>query len=402
MRILVLNQYFAPDRSATAQLLTELCEDLTEAGHHVQVVSGRPSYNPESRTRSKGVLSRERHGKVGVTRVWSTSFHRGGMGGRLTNYGTYLVTSSVGAMSAGRPDVVLTWTDPPPIGLVGALAGRLRHVPLVVTMQDVFPEVALRVGVLDNPAVIRVLRRIRTQLFRRARRVVAIGRDQRSRLVSLGVPEAKIEVIPNWSDGSLVRPLRGGSEFRRQMGWTERFVVMHSGNVGLSQDLETIVRAADHLKAERDVVFAIVGDGASRPSLEREVRARALTNVTFLPYQPRLSLADSLGAADIHLVGLRRGLAGFIVPSKVYGIMAAAKPFIAAVEAGSEPALIAEEHGCGVRIEPGDSRALAEEILRLRGEDLERMGIRGRAAFEALYDRPKATGAYARLLESLT
>ena len=401
MRILVLNQYFAPDRSATAQLLTELCEDLADAGHEVEVVAGRPSYNPERATRSRGLLSRERIGNVRVTRAWSTGFHRSGIGGRLANYASYLTTSTMGALSSQRPDVVLAWTDPPPVSVVGAIVGRVRRAPLVVTTQDLFPEVALRVGVLDQPAVIRMLRATRRMVMRRASRVVAIGRDQRVRLIALGVPVEKLEVIPNWADGVLIRPLDGESQLRRGMGWSDRFVVMHSGNIGFSQDLETIIDAADILQREDDVVFAIVGDGATKPRLEGEVRQRRLANVVFLPYQLRVSLADSLGAADVHLVGLRPGLAGYVVPSKVYGIMAAGKPFIASVEAGSEPAMIAEEHRCGVRVDPGDAAGLAAEILRLRGEDLDDMGRWARAVFDAHYDRPRATSAYARLLEAL-
>ena len=402
MRVLVLNQYFAPDRSATAQLLTELCEDLTAAGHDVHALVGRPSYNPEARTKSRGLLSHESHGKVRVTRVWSTAFHREGMGGRLANYASYLTTSALGILTLERPDVVLAWTDPPPVGLVGALTPRLRRVPLVVTMQDVFPEVALRLGMLASPVAIWAMRAMRNTIIRRGSRVVAVGRDQRSRLLSLGVPDVKVEIIPNWMDGRLTRPLQGMSALRRQLGWEDRFVVMHSGNIGLSQDLDTVLDAADRLRGEQKIVFAIAGDGASKHRLEQDARRRALNNVRFLPYQPKASLGESLGLADIHLIALRRGLAGYIVPSKLYGVMAAGKPFIASVEPGSEPALIAAEHQCGIRVDPGDALALTSAILRCREAPITDMGRRARSAFERLYDRPIATRAYERLLQEVS
>ncbi len=159
---------------------------------------------------------------------------------------------------------------------------------------------------------------------------------------------------------------------------------------------------AAHLLRDRpDVLFAIVGEGASKQGLQRSAAERGLDNVEFLPFQDKADLSESLGAADVHFVGLRRGLAGYIVPSKVYGILAAGKPFIAAVEQGSEPDLIVGEHGCGVRIEPGDARALADAVLEMRESDLIGLGKHGREALEARFDRPIASRAYRDLLESV-
>ncbi|HEY6672200.1 MAG TPA: glycosyltransferase family 4 protein, partial [Solirubrobacterales bacterium] len=186
-----------------------------------------------------------------------------------------------------------------------------------------------------------------------------------------------------------------------ERGWRERFVVMHSGNVGLSQDLGTLIAAADLVRNESDIVFAIVGEGASKAALVGDVALRGLTNVEFLPYQPKEELADSLGAADLHIVGLKSGLAGYIVPSKVYGILAAGKPYVAAVEPGTEPALIAEEHACGVRVEPGDPGALAAAIREMQGAPLDEMGTNARAALEGRFERRIATESYRRLLEAL-
>jgi glycosyltransferase involved in cell wall biosynthesis len=400
VRILVLNQYFHPDVSATSQLLTELCEDLA-LHHDVYVVTGRPSYNPVERTKSRGLVSRELYGRVRVARVWSTSLNRSGMAGRLTNYGTYLVTSVAGAFSVSDPDVVVALTDPPPIGLIGGWTARLRRRPFVLVTKDIFPEVAVRLGKLTDPRLIAVLRRAARSLFRRADVVVSIGRDMTERLVEARVPRTKIRLIRDWADGTLIRPLDGVSRLRQERGWEGRFVVMQSGNVGLSQSLDTLVEAADRLRVHPDIVFAIVGEGASKADLRRRATALRLENVEFLPYQPKASLADSLGAADVHFVGLRRGLAGYIVPSKVYGIMAAGKPFIAAVDDGSEPALIAAEVGCGIRIEPDEPSQLAEAILQLRAGKPEEMGLRGRAEFERSHDRPLATEEYRGLLEEV-
>jgi glycosyltransferase involved in cell wall biosynthesis len=398
MRILFLNQYFHPDRSATSQLLTELCEDLAER-HDVFVVTGRPSYNAAHDTGSRGLVSKELQGRVRVARVWSTTFDRAaGMPGRLTNYGTYLTSSLAGAFSGARPDVVVALTDPPPVGLIGAMTAKARRVPFVLVVKDLFPEVAVRLGAVRSPAAIAALRAARHLLLASADRVISIGRDMDRRLLDLGVPADRIETIHDWSDGRVVHPLDRPSVLRDRYGWKDRFVVMHSGNVGLSQDLETVIEAADLLRHEPDVVFAIVGDGASKASLQAAVLDRGLRNVAFLPFQDREDLSESLGAADVHLVGLRRGLAGAIVPSKVYGILAAGKPYLAAVEAGTEPALIAEEAGCGLRVEPGDAKALADGIVAMRDADLTTMGKQGREALETRFDRWYAADRYERAL----
>jgi glycosyltransferase involved in cell wall biosynthesis len=400
VRILVLNQYFHPDRSATSQLLTELCEDLSRF-HDVFVVTGRPSYNAAGGTASSGLVSREWHGRVRVARVWSTAFDRALMPGRLTNYGTYLASSVAGAFAVRRPDVVVALTDPPPVGLIGALAAKLRGVPFVLVTKDIFPDVAVQLGALRNRTAIEALRVIKSTLLGSADRVVSIGRDMRERLLEDGVPTGKILTIHDWSDGSAVRPLDSPSSLRVRRGWDKRFVVMHSGNVGLSQDLDTVIEAADRLRHHDDVLFAIVGEGASKARLQRMVADRGLENMEFLSFQDKADLSESLGAADVHLVTLKRGLAGYIVPSKVYGILAAGKPFIAAVERESEPALIAEEHGCGVVVEPGDPEALARAVLEMRDADLVNMGKRGRQALEDRFDRPIAVRAYLDLLASI-
>jgi glycosyltransferase involved in cell wall biosynthesis len=176
---------------------------------------------------------------------------------------------------------------------------------------------------------------------------------------------------------------------------------MHSGNVGLSQDLDTLLEAAAILQSE-PVLFVIVGDGASKTRLEQRAIDLGLTNVRFLPYQDKADLSESLGAADVHVVTLMKGLTGYIVPSKVYGILAAGKPFIAAVDEWSEPALIAKEHSCGLRVEPGDAVALAKAVLDLRDRaDRAEMGTRARVALEQRFDRPIAVAKYSELLQSL-
>jgi glycosyltransferase involved in cell wall biosynthesis len=323
------------------------------------------------------------------------------MAGRLANYATYMASCLAGAIRTERPHVILTMTDPPMVAAAAMVVSAARHVPFVYVSQDVFPDVGVVLGRLRNRTVVRSLARLNRALRARAARVVAIGRDMERELAAQGVPAAKIQVIPNWADGSLIKPLEGPSRLRLEQGWQDRFVVMHSGNVGLSQDLDVLLKAADRLRGHQDILFAIVGDGAAEAGLRREAARRRLGNVRFLPYRAKEQLADSLGAADVHVVGLHRGLAGIIVPSKVYGIMAAGRPFIGAVEDASEVAKLIREHQCGSLIDPGDPEALARAIMEMREAPRDAMGKRGRLAFERLYERRIATGAYRDLLEQV-
>jgi len=395
LRILVVNQYFHPDRSATAQLLKELCDDLSQH-HEVHVVSGRPSYN-QARSLDASPI---RENDVRVSRVWSTTFNRAWMPGRLTNYASYLTTSLAAAITAKRPDLVLAWTDPPLIGLVAAMAAKAKRVPFVLATQDIFPDVAIQLGRLTNPAIIRLLRGTARTQFSSAVRIISLGRDMDRRLEALGVHKQKLRIVANWADGSVIRPLNHRSPMRDAWGFGDSFIAMHFGNVGLSQSLETLIDAAHLLRGRPDILIAIVGDGASKARLQADVIRRGLGNVRFVAFQTA-RLSECLAAGDVQLVSLKRGLAGFIVPSKVYGVMAAGRPFVAAVESDSEPALIIEEFGCGLRVEPDDAESLAEGILRMRDSRYEEMGSRGRRAFEQRFDRGIATTAYRNLLEEV-
>lgn len=391
MRLLFVNQYFPPDVSATAYLLGELAEDLS-AGHEVTVLAGLPSYNPEAGSfRPKGPR---------VVRAWSTSFHRESLAGRLINYGTYLASSAGRALTLSRPDVVVAMTDPPIVGLIGLVAARYHRIPFVYVCHDIFPDVAMALGHMRNAVAIGTWRQLNRLLRRRADRIVAIGRDMVDLLRRQGMDSAKVVFISNWAEAHTPDP-REVRRIRRRMGWEDRFVLMHAGNIGLAQNLGTVIEAVHHTRSVENLLLVLVGEGAAKPRLERHARSLGLDNVVFLPYQPKSKVKDLISAADVHLISLAPGLWGRVVPSKMYGIMAAGRPFIAAVEPESEPALVIQEQDCGVRVDPDDPHQLAGAILRMMDAPLDEMGRRGREAFERLYDRPLSTAKYRRLLEEV-
>jgi colanic acid biosynthesis glycosyl transferase WcaI len=391
-RLLVFNQYYSPAVEATGKLLTELCRDLA-AEFDVTVITGTLRNAPAGRETRDGVE---------VVRVRSTAFERRRLWLRALNYVTYLFQSLRAGFRSERPDVVLAMTDPPVIADAALLVARRFKVPLVVVSQDIFPETAVALGRIRNRAVIYLLRALVRYYLRRADRIVVIGETMRTRLEAKGAKKERIHVIPNWVDTSALVPTARNNAWSREHDFDGRFVVMHSGNVGHAQDLDSLIRAATLLRDLDDLAVAIVGGGARYDELVGIARSLA-ADITFLPYQARELLSQSLSAADVHVVGLARGLAGYVVPSRLYGILAVARPVIVAADAESETAQIVERSGCGVVVLPGRPDLLAEAIRRAHdGElDLAAMGERGREYVVREADRPVAVARYRTVLGDL-
>ncbi len=393
--MLVLNQYYWPGVEATAHLLTELCEGLA-AEYDVTVVTGRLRGHEEDR-------SYEQRNGVKIIRVRSTAYDRAPLSRRAVNYITYLGLGIVRALGADRPDIVLCMTDPPVIGDVGLLVARRFRVPLVVVSEDVFPEIAVELQRLRNPLLVGLLGALTRFYLRRADRVVAIGETMEQRLETKGARPARMSVIPNWTDTRSLTPQPRDNEWAREHDLVDGFVVMHSGNVGHAQDLETLIRATTFLRDLESLKAVIVGFGARHAEHLALVERLETDAVQFLPYQPREALAQSLSSADIHFVGLGRGLSGYVVPSRLYGVLAVGRPVIAAAEADSETARVVTEVGCGVVIPPGRPDLLARTLRKLvAGDyDLAGMGERGRAYVVAEADREVALARYRSLLDGV-
>ena len=395
-RIVVLNQYYWPGVEATAHLLTELCEALAEE-YEVEVVTG-VLHGHEDEPREL-----ERNG-VRIVRVSSTAYERAELGRRAANYFSYLGFALAHALRGPAPDLVLCMTDPPIVGDAGVLVGRRFGVPVLVISQDVFPEIATELGRLGNPAVVGVLRMLVGAYLRRADRIVAIGETMRRRLEAKGASPDCLRVIPNWVDTSAITPQPRDNSWAQSHGLESKFVVMHSGNVGHAQDLDSLVRAATFLRDLDDLLIVIAGFGARHGEMVAlSKRLDVEDTVRFLPYQKRKRLPLSLSSADLHVVGLAKGLAGYVVPSRLYGVLSAGRPVIAAADEDSETARLVSEVGCGLVIGPGRPELLARTIRAARdgAYDLEAMGRRGREYVEREADRSVAMERYRKLVAEL-
>ncbi len=392
MRIVFFNRSYWPDFGATGQLLTELSQDLAkEHGSRVTIVAG-------GGTKRFGLVSRERHEGVEILRAKETRLGRKGFLGRFASYLSYFFAAFWASFGIGRPDVVVALTDPPIIGLIGWAAARRTGARFVFLCQDIFPEVANLLEDFRSDRINRVLEAVNRFLLRRADRIIALGETMKRRLVEgKGADAEKIAVIHNWADSELLTPGPKDNPFSREHGLQDRFVVLHAGNIGLSQNLDSLLDVASALP---EVTFVFIGDGVRKKPLQDQAARRGLGNVRFFPYQPRERMRETYATADVFLVSLKRGLAGYIVPSKLYGILAAGRPYVAAVEEDSEVASITRENECGMLVAPGDVGGMIHEISRLfRDRDLaRRLGENARGA-AAQFDRRKQVRAYHDLFQ---
>jgi glycosyltransferase involved in cell wall biosynthesis len=390
--LLVFNQYYWPGIEATARLLADLCEGLAR-DYDVTVVTGllRDIDAPAGASTRNGVR---------IVRVRSSAFDRRRLFFRAVNYLTYLVQSFRAGRAQKPPDVILCMTDPPVIANVASAVARRFDAPLVVVSQDVFPEVAVELGRLNNPIVLKLLEVAVRAYLRRADCVVAIGETMARRLEHKGASADRVRVIPNWVDTEALAPVERRNQWAQSHGLTDKFVVMHSGNVGHAQNLDTLVRAASFLRDLDDLVVVIIGSGARYHEIVGLADILDVERVRFMPYQPRDLLAAALSTGDIHFVGLAPGLAGYVVPSRLYGVLSTGRAVIVAADDESETATLVRRVRCGVVVPPSRPELLTQAIRdAYEGRlDLEGMGRRARAYATAEATREVAHQRYREVL----
>ena len=403
MQIVFANRYYAPDNSATSQLFTDLAEHLAAQGHQVIALTSRQHYNnPAAR-----LPARETINGVNIRRIWTSNFGRKNLAGRALDYlSFYLAFLLAGLTTLKRDSVLVCGTDPPLLSIPAAASCRLKGARLVNWLQDLYPEVAVALGVVaERSPLTRILGRLRDLSLRAASHNVVLGQVMAARVGACGVDPQRIVAIHNWS----VAPLPGATAdnepnpLRRDWGIEQRFVVGYSGNLGKAHEIDTLLQAAAILRDEKDICLLMIGEGHYTPELRERATRQQLDNFLFKPYQPLQQLHHSLAAIDVHLVILRPEMEGCIVPSKFYGAAASARPVIFVGSAQGEIAHILAESGAGLQVASGDGDGLAEAIIALRDDFTRReeMGARARHLAETLYSRSNSLAQWLVLLDTL-
>jgi len=397
-KIIFINRYFFPDISATSQMLTDLSVSLAKNGRRVVVLTSRLSYqNSNERLPAMGA-----HENVEIHRVWTSSFGRSNLAGRVLDYVSFYITSMWKLLRIVEPgDIVVAKTDPPLISVVTCLVTGFRKAFLINWIQDLFPEVATALGVLKIPIISFPLIWLRNLSLRAAVGNVVIGEQMRDRVLEHSVDPRAVTVIPNWADGTRVMPVdRSINALRTEWGLQNKFVVGYSGNMGRAHDFQTIIDAMRRLRHNDNVIFLFIGGGKARYGIESELQSQGLENYLFKPYQPRDILSESLSVPDLHLVTLRPEMEGLIVPSKIYGICAAGRAVAFVGAPTGEIAGLIQRFECGFTTHPGQGAELAVKIAKLQGNYrmLETLGYNARRCFEQSCDLPIAVESWETLL----
>lgn len=401
-RIVFVNRFYRPDQSATAQILTDLAEALVAEGRTVHVIASRQLYG-DAQAR---LAAHQTIGGVVVRRVWTSRFGRAGIVGRMVDYLSFYLSAFVAMFGTlRRGDILVTKTDPPLLSVAGLLAARLRGARSVTWLQDLYPEVAVELGInMLRGRTGDVLRRLRNWSLRNSDLNVAIGETMRERLCAEGIPASRIAVMANWSDDEAIHPVaREVCALRREWGVGDRFTVAYSGNLGRAHEAETMLGAARQLRAHSEIVFLMIGSGHTSTQLSTCVAEERLDNIMFKPFQPRERLAESLSAGDVHWLSLRPEMEGLIVPSKFYGIAAAGRPVIAVADPNGEIARLVRKFGCGTVVAPGDCAGLAVAILGYAADpdQCARQGAAARKMLDEHFRRADIIAGWNRLFADL-
>lgn len=402
MRVVFVNRYFHPDESATSRMVSSLAFGLAEAGTNVVIVTGRYRHDdPEV-----ALPRRESIGGVEVHRIATSHFGRQRLAGRAADYASFHAGAAIWCLARlRRGDIVVSSTDPPLLSVTLAVACAIRGARLVNWLHDIFPEVAIELGMIDRRSRrAQWLLAARDWSLRRAVRNVAPTAAMARGLGTRGIEECTIAIVPYWSEENEIRPV-GATEnpLRTQWGLKDKFVVGYSGNFGRAHEFATLLDAAERLRKEPRVRFLLIGGGYGRRQVEDETRRRRLDNVLLRPLQPREQLAESLCAADVHLVSLLPALEPYVVPSKLYGILAAGRPALFVGAGDGEVATLLHAQALGHTVAIGDGAALAARILEMSQAGIagEAMGRRARKAFERDHLRSRAIADWLELFRGL-
>ena len=406
MNLTILCPHFAPDLAPTGEVMSSIAEGWVAEGHRLHVVTALPWYMHHAIEPGwDGRLVRHEDVPWGrITRVHPFPTDKTNIPARALAFGGFTVLAAVvAAAGRHRPDVVLAMSPPLTLGVAGWLVARARRVPFVFNIQDVFPDVAIEAGVLRGRRAIDAAYRLEGFTYRRADAVTVLSDDLHDN-VAAKLPAAqadKVHVIPNFIDTGRIVPGERENPYRHEFGLAGKTVVMYAGNLGFSQPVELLLEAAAAFRHDPSVVFVVNGGGSARASLV--ALAEGLENVRFVDLQPKERLAEVLAAADIHVVLLRSGLARSSVPSKLYSILAAARPLVASVDPGTEVARTVERAGAGLAVAPGDAEVLTTALRRLIENPAEAaaMGVAGRRFVEQWPSPSDVAAKYEALFTTL-
>ena len=406
MRILFLTHYFYPEGNAPATRVYEFCRRWVALGHDVTVITCAP--NVPNGVVYEGYRNRlyqqEVVEGVKVIRVWTYLAANRGTTKRIINFLSYMLSSVIACLGLQRPDVIVSTSPQFFCGWAGVISRKLRRVPMVLDVRDLWPAAIVAVGAITNRHIVHVLERMELAMYAGADHIVTVGKGYREQLLARGVRPERLSIVPNGVDAERLRPRPRSAVFARRLGLEGKFVCSYVGTIGLASGLEVVLQAG-HILHERqrdDIVFLLVGDGACRADLERQARRDGLENVHFVGQQDKHLIPDFLAASDVCLAHLRRRESfKTVYPSKMFEAAAMARPIVLGVE--GHAARLIRKAGCGLCIEPENAVELADAVSRL-ADDLslrQRLGRAGRNYVVEHHALPDLARTYLAILKAV-
>ena len=407
-KLLFVDRYFYPDLQATAVILRDLVSELSK-DFKITVICGPASGfsaggGPATFYGGRDDGSERTFGhNPKVVTLPAFQFNNPNLFERFLNYVFFLVLVPFAVLFQSGQDAVFVQSSPPLLPFVTSVACRIRQFPYVYVCQDFFPGTAVRSGQLKEGIFTRFFLRLHKLVVKHAKRVVVIGRDMKEVLMAESGRACAVEIIPNWSNVSEIQVLPKSNPFSKTHSLTNCFVVMHSGNFGLVQDFDFLLDVAEKLADDPKIRFVFVGDGTLRRSVIEKAQSRHLTNILFLPFVPRSQISEMFASADLHIVSLKKGLAGYSVPSKTYSLLASGRPILGLLEERSESAHLIGEANCGIVMENASAMEAADKIKNLarNPEELSKWGRNARAFVEMTNFRDAAFQKYRKLLSEI-
>ena len=406
MRILLIVIQFPPDVNSTGNLMADLGAELVRKGHQVSVLTALPHYQDFRIEAAYGgkLFNHERIGGMDILRLWVYAPGKKSMLNRLINYLSFAFGAAIAGIFWGKSwDVILCTNGGFFSGMAAWLIGAWKRAPFIYNVQDLYPEVPVEAGQLQNRFAIALLKRIEGFMYGKAAAVSVISPAMRANLLDKKVPAQKLALIPNFVDTDFIRPLPRNNDFSRAHGLDDKFVVMHAGNLGYVYDLDGLLVAAQMLADDEEIIFLIVGDGVAKSALEEKTKLLRLPNVRFLPFQPREQLPWLRATADVQVSLYKRGAAAYSMPSKIYEIMASGRPLLASAESNSVVWQVVNDSRCGLCVEPEKAGLIVDAIQTLRRDPQARQEFakNGRHAATTRYSKPTIVEAYEELMQRI-
>jgi colanic acid biosynthesis glycosyl transferase WcaI len=407
MRILIYSYNYYPEPIGIAPLMTELAEGMVKRGHEVRVITAMPWYpEGEIKPEYRGKLfSTEEINGVKVQRCYIWTRRERNVLNRAAFELSFMGLSLIQAFRGWRPDVIFLTVPGLPVAVSAAILSTIYRSPIVLNLQDILPDAAVHVGLIKNNKIITVLKYLEKFAYSISTKISVIADGFTKNILAKGVSLEKIIEIPNWVDINFIEPLpKDNNSFRLKNNLQEKFVVMYSGNIALTQGLETVIDASSRLKHFPHIAIVIIGEAKALKRLEKYCQKNAVDNVTLLPFEPRAKLPEMLAAADVGLVIQKKNVLDFNMPSKIQVLLASGRAIVGSVPSTGTAASALRKSGAGVIVPPEEPQALADAIVKLYRDCslAERLGRQGRIYAEQNYAFELALDKYEQLFISVT